>query len=135
MYAGVGGQGAEDAWHHLSAKMGLHDIKGDSYCGGTVDIAKCFDQINRELLKLIALAAGMPTKIVDAYMRFQDDLLVHNTVASGIGIGFKRRCGIPQGCPLSMIFITLMLRPWLLMMSGLGNQAFGLTDDLSLIHI
>ena len=107
IYAGVGSNGAEDTWNNLANRIGHLDLQGTPYTGGTVDIAKCFDQINRELVKQIATAAGMPAGILDAYLRFQDELLVHNSVARGIGKGFKRKTGIPQGCPFSMLYMSL----------------------------
>ena len=88
--------------------------------GGTIDIAKWFDQILRELVYAIAALAGIPPQILDAYRRFQEGLIVHNTIAGGIGKGFKRRCGIPQGCPLSMLFTALIMRPWVLLATARG---------------
>ena len=99
MYAGVGSQGAEDAWYAFATQKGHLDMLKTPYAGGTVDIQKCFDQINRELLGQMAKNAGMDPVVLEAYLRFQNNLLVHNAVARGIGIGFTRRTGIPQGCP------------------------------------
>jgi hypothetical protein len=103
------------------------------FVGGTVDIAKCFDQILRLLLYALAKAAGMPTQILDAYRRFQEGLLVHNTIAGGVGTGFKRRCGIPQGCPLSMMFTALLMRPWILLAKSIGACPRILADDILLL--
>ena len=106
---------------------------GEQYTGGTVDIAKCFDQVNRELVKQLAIAAGMPYGILDAYLRYQDNLHVHNAVAGGIGKGFTRRTGIPQGCPFSMMFIALVLDPWITQQRIAGNFPKILADDILLV--
>ena len=106
---------------------------GEQYTGGTVDIAKCFDQVNRELIKQLAIEAGMPYGILDAYLRYQENLLVHNAVARGIGKGFKRRTGIPQGCPFSMMYIALIMRPWARMQKTEGNFPKVLADDILLV--
>ncbi len=80
-----------------------------------------------------AYAAGMPVIILDAYGRFQEGVAVHNTIAGGVGTGFKRRCGIPQGCPLSMMFTALLMRPWILMTKQMGACPRILADDILLL--
>ena len=72
------------------------------YCGGTIDIAKFFDQTSRVLVEVLAKQAGMPRKVLSAYMRYQESLEIYNTIAGGLGIKHTKRCGIPQGDPLSM---------------------------------
>ena len=128
MYAGVGSQGAEDAWYAFATQKGMFDLIGTSYTGGTVDISKCFDQI-----KQMAEDAGMDTGVLGAYLRFQDQLQVHNSIARGIGAGFRRRTGIPQGCPLSMLYMTLLLRPWLMQQKKTGHIGKTLADDILLM--
>ncbi len=77
--------------------------------------------------------AGFPPQLLDAYRRFQESLIVHNTIAGGIGKGFTRRCGIPQGCALSMLFTALIMRPWVLMAKARGCFPRILADDIMLI--
>lgn len=67
---------------------------------------------------------------MNAYMRYQDELSVRNSVAGGLGKGFRRRTGIPQGCPLSMQWMALILRPWLEMQIKAGNKPRVLADDI-----
>ena len=109
-------------------QLKMHKIP---YCGGTIDIAKFFDQVSRILLMLLARAAGIPEPILSAYMRFQEHLAIHNTIAGGIGIKYYKRCGIPQGDPLSMMFIALIMRPWVLLMQlGYKIRPSVLVDDI-----
>ncbi len=98
-----------------------------------MDIAKCFDQIIRELVYALAAKAGMPPQVLDAYRRFQEALTIHNTVAGGIGRGFQRRCGIPQGCPLSMAMTALIMRPWVLMAKQNGASPRILADAIMIV--
>ena len=100
-----------------------------------MDISKCFDQVNRQLLEQLAKDAGMDLGVLSAYLRYQEGLQIHNSIAGGIGRAFCRRTGIPQGCPLSMLFVTLMLRPWLVMQAREGNFAYTLADDMMLFSI
>ena len=51
--------------------MELHDLEGTQYCGGTADIVKCFDQVNRELVVDLARKAGMPERVWRAYEMYQ----------------------------------------------------------------
>ena len=83
MYAGAGSKGAEDAWFELALDIEEMKVKGISYCGGGIDIAKCFDQISRPLLYILARAAGMPERILNTYQRFQEQLIIYNTIAGG----------------------------------------------------
>lgn len=98
MYAGAGTLCAEDAWYSFAVDIEHMEMRGEAHCGGTADIAKCFDQVSRELLYRIARRAGMPEKVLRAYIGFQVGLKVHNSIASGIGKLFTRRVAIPQGC-------------------------------------
>ena len=106
MFAGVGNQGAEDAWFGMATQFEKIEMAGIQFCGGTVDIAKCFDQINPCLVEALAKLAGMPSRVLQPYLRYRSTLIVHNAIAQGIGVGYSRRCGIPQGCPLSMLIIA-----------------------------
>ena len=65
---------------------------------------------------MIAKRAGLPTKILDAYSRFLENLVVYNSVAWSLGKKLTRRCGIPQGDPLSMMIVAMIMRPWLVRM-------------------
>ena len=90
-------------------------ITGIDITGGAIDIMKCFDQIPRSIIRIILIYAGMPKSIVDAYMRFHAELLVYNYIAGGYGTPYHKRCSIPQGCPLSMMLVALLLRPIVLL--------------------
>ena len=96
-------------------------MKGIPYCGGAADIFKFFDQIVRPLVYVVLSLAGMPRGVLDAYRRYLENLVTYNVVAGGLGHGQKRRCGIPQGCPFSMMVVALIMRPWLVMMKAMGS--------------
>ena len=82
----------------------------------------------------IAEAAGMPKRVLQAYSTFLEQLLVYNTVMGGMGTPYRRRCGIPQGCPFSMAMVALLMRGWVIAMRGYtGVKATILADDVLLI--
>merc|ERR1712139_283251 len=91
-------------------------LEGIEFYGVAVDIAKYFDQINRALVYMLMKAAGIPTKVLDAYARFQEELKVRNTIGGGLGQKYKARMGVPQGDPFSMMAAAIVMRPWAVMM-------------------
>ena len=95
------------------------------------DIAKFFDRVRRTLLYNMAEAAGMPPKVLRAYKAYLEELAAYNVLAGGIGIPHKRKCGIPQGCPLSMVMVALIMRPWIILMRKVqGIACYILADDV-----
>ena len=134
IFAGIPGQGAEDAWWNTSSLIETARLTGTSVTGGAADIFKCVDQIPRVFLKVILLMAGFPPAILDAYLRFHDNLQVYNNLAGGFGKPFKKRCSIPQGCPWSMLFIAILLRPLILLTKQPGVIVTRiLADDILLM--
>ena len=125
--------GAADAWHEVLASLELHKLKDQHYCGGVADIAKFFDQIVREIVICLAEAAGMPKNVLTAYTSFLQNLKVHNILAGGVGMPYQRRCGIPQGCPMSMTMVALIMRPWIMLMRENGVQTYILADDVLIL--
>ena len=138
LFAGIPGRGAEDAWWTTSLNIEHATMLGLKGTGGAVDLSKCFDRINRSVAKFQLLAAGVPPTIVETYLKFQDKLLVYNSLAGGIGKAYRKPFSIPQGCPLSMCIISIMLRPIVMYIKDTyAAQAFRviprvLADDLFL---
>eukprot|EP00973_Karenia_brevis_P014276 1944423-Karenia_brevis.AAC.1 len=81
MHAGVPGSGADDAWYHTSLLLEDCYIQDEAAIGGSVDIFKCFDQI----------------------VRLLEQARIYFSFAGHIGTPHRHRCGIPQGCPFSML--------------------------------
>ena len=98
-----------------------------------MDIHKCFDQLVRDLVYHLMREAGCPENIVTAYKSYLENLIVHNSVDGHLGEGHKHLCGIPQGCPMSMMVIALCMRPWVLKMKDMDVQPRVLADDLLVV--
>lgn len=90
------------------SSIGSKMLKGTAATDGWNDIWKCFDQIPRRLLYAIMLLAGMPPQTVSAYQRLHNNVQVRNSVGGGLGESYRKPCSIPQGCPFSMMLISLM---------------------------
>ena len=132
MYASVPGGGAELAWWHLSAINEDTYHSGADFAGAAVDIYKCFDQIIPLLGQALMLIAGIPEKNLKAYRSMMDTVKVVNVLPQGAGTPYTRRCSIPQGCPLSMMILALITRPWILLMKHMQVIPRTLADDLML---
>ena len=62
-------------------------------------------------------------------------LIIYNMVGGTLGEGHKHDCGIPQGCPLSMMLIAFLLRPWIMIMDKMDVIPRILADDILIMAI
>jgi len=131
--AGVPGKSAQDAWYRLAIKIEEALANGEDIAGASVDVYKCFDQINREVVREVATQAGMPPRILEPYLRFLDDLVIRFQTGKDIGQPHKHRCSIPQGCPFSMMIVALIFIPWINHVKAPGVEPRVLADDLLIL--
>ena len=87
----------------------------------------------RPLIYMLARRAGMPEKVLDAYMRFQEGLATYNTVVGGLGDPYGKMCGLPQGDPLSMMMVAILMRTWVVLMKEEGVMPSLLVDDIMVV--
>ena len=132
MYAGVPGAGAEDAAWLTALEMEYCDLHNIPVSAGGADIRKCFDVIIRQLVYFILWLGGCPHGVLTAYRNMLEHMIIYNSIASGLGKGHQRPCGIPQGCPFSMMIIALLMRPWLLIIQQTKAKPRVLADDVFL---
>ena len=133
IYAGVEGQGANDAAYATAVEIETCRLAGVNYSGGAADIFKCFDQIQRPIVYRIMEMAGMPKSILTAYRNFQEELRVRNTIAGGLGEAYAKPTSVPQGDPLSMMVTSLLLRAWVVQMRRCAVKPRILADDLQIL--
>ena len=135
MFVGIAGMSAEEAWYSTALHLERARLQGHPATGASVDIHKCFDQLVRELVYHVLEEAGCPDGILVAYQSFLGNLIVHNFVNGHVGNGHHHRCGIPQGCPLSMPIVSLLLRPWAKLVERYGCKPRSLADDLLILAV
>ena len=133
IYAGIEGQGANDAAYATAIEIENCRLQGIDYSGGAADISKCFDQVRREIVYKLMEEAGIPKGILTAYRDFQEPLQVRNTIAGGLGEAYAKPTSIPQGDPLSMMITSLLLRAWVMQMRMCSVKPRILADDLQLL--
>ena len=60
-------------------------------------------------------------------------MIIHYQIAGTVGEGHVDRCSLPQGCPFSMVFIGLLMVPWVRLMRCMNVIPRCLADDLMII--
>ena len=58
---------------------------------------------------------------------------MYSALVVGLGEARSLHCGIPQGCPLSMMVIAILMRAWVNIMQARGLQGRILADDIMLL--
>ena len=135
MFAGVEGAGAEEVASTTALHIEHCKLTGTQYIGGAADIFKFFDQVQRDILYKLLEEAGMPKRVLQAYQRFLNEMLVFNTVAGGVGEVYHKPTSVPQGDPLSMMVTALLMRPWIMEMRPLAMHTRILADDLHILSV
>eukprot|EP00969_Alexandrium_andersonii_P299278 13230822-Alexandrium_andersonii.AAC.1 len=59
--------------------------------------------------------AGAPRAVMDTWYRYMHNLQTANCLVGTIGQPYRRAASVPQGCPLSMQWLALVMRPMLLL--------------------
>ena len=74
--AGVSNKCAMDAWYKTSLLIEQALIQKLKIAGVSVDVLKCFDQINREVVRKICYKAGMPARVLEAYFKYIESMTI-----------------------------------------------------------
>ena len=133
LYAGTtAATGAEDAWYLTGLDFEMAKLRDEDVTGGSADIWKCFDQVQRNLVYFLLEVGGFPKHILTAYRNFHENVTYHNSIGTGLGAPHFKKCSIPQGCPLSMTIIAFTFHSWVSLMKAHGGKPRGLADDLTI---
>eukprot|EP00969_Alexandrium_andersonii_P040862 1791664-Alexandrium_andersonii.AAC.1 len=76
---------------------------------------------------------GCPQRIIVAWQSMMQQLRIVNTLASGVGAPYARARSIPQGCPLSMLWLTALLAPLERSIQTHTTYLRSLADDLTVV--
>ena len=85
------------------------------------DVVKSFDTVDRDILDCALGRLGLPAWFRKVYFSFHRDVRLSFKLAAGFGVAWTRDGGIPQGCPLSMIFIVALYTPWCRYLGSCAN--------------
>ena len=76
------------------------------------DVVKSFDTVDRAILDCVLSRLGLPGWFRHAYFEYHANVRLRFKLASGLGKPWTRNGGIPQECPLSMMFVVALYLPW-----------------------
>ena len=104
VYSAGGGRRSVEAWYTAALDSDIHLF--------VADVVKSFDTVDRGILDRVLSSLGLPGWFRHAYFEYHAHVRLRFKLASGLGRSWTRDGGIPQGCPLSMMFIVALYLPW-----------------------
>ena len=108
------GLSSVEAWFStaLDIEEVLSGAGGDQLHVMVADVIKSFDTVDRSIWGCALGRLGLPDWFGKVYFSFHSQVRLKFKLAAGLGEPWCRDGGIPQGCPLSMIFIVALCVPW-----------------------
>ena len=114
VFGARGGRGSVEAWY--TSALDIEEVLAgatDSHIHHFVaDVINSFDTVDRGILDRVLSSLGLPGWFRHAYFEYHAHVRLRFKLASDLGEPWTRDGGIPQGCPLSMMFIVALHLPW-----------------------
>ena len=104
--------GAQDVWWAMAVKLEHALLSGEELSGISLDYSKCFDRVPIEIVFKVAEQCGMDGGILRAMRAMYKQLRRRFVLNGGVGAPFHSTNGILQGCPLSIVFLNLLVHVW-----------------------
>ena len=108
------GVSSVDAWYATS--FDIEEVLTGAIDGSVhlfvADVIKSFDTVDRGILDCALGRLGLPDWFRKVYFSYHASVRLRFKLATGLGEAWTRDGGIPQGCPLSMVFIVALYVPW-----------------------
>ena len=76
------------------------------------DVIKSFDTVDRGILDKVLSSLGLLDWFRHAYIEYHSHVRLRFKLVAGLGQPWTRDGGIPQECPVSMMFIVALYLPW-----------------------
>ena len=107
------GVSSVDAWYATSIDIEevLSHARPSDFHIFVADVVKSFDTVDRNILDC-TLGRLVTAWFRGVYFSFHREVRLRFMLAAGLGAAWTRDGGIPQGCPLSMVFIVALYAPW-----------------------
>ena len=114
VFSAGGGRSSVEAWYTsaLDVEEVLSGATDSDVHFFVADIIKSTDTVDRGILDRVLSSLGLPVWFRHAYFEHHAHVRLRFKLASGLGAPWTRDGGIPQGCPLSMMFIVALYLPW-----------------------
>ena len=103
-----------EAWFStaLDIEEVLSGARDDQLHVMVADVIKSFDTVDGSMLDCALGWRGLRHWLMRVHFAFHSQIRLRFKLAAGLGELWCRDGGIPQGCPLSMIFIVALYVPW-----------------------
>ena len=114
VFSAGGGRGSVDAWYStaLDFEEVLSGLSESHVHVFVAAVVKSFDTVDRGVLDLVLGRLGLLVWFRWVYFGYHANVPLRFMLACGLGSPWTGDGGIPQGCPLSMIFIVALYLPW-----------------------
>ena len=108
------GVSSVEAWFStaLDIEEVLAQIGSDQLHVLVADVIKSFDTVDRSILDCALGRLGLPAWFRKVYFAYHSQVRLRFKLSAGLDEPWCRDGGIPQGCPLSMVFIVALCVPW-----------------------
>ena len=136
VFSAVGGRSSVEAWYTtaLDIEEVLSGVVDSDVHLFVADVIKSFDTVDRGMLDKVLSSLGLPAWFRHAYFEYHSHVRLRFKLAAGLGDPWSRDGGIPQGCPLSMMFIVALYLPWCRSLSAqVGVQPQLYADNLKCV--
>ena len=90
----------------------LSGTGGDQFHVMVADVIKSFDTVDMSILDCALGRLGLPDWFRKVYFSFHSQVRLRFKLAAGLTRPWCWDGSIPQGCPLSMVFIVALYVPW-----------------------
>ena len=123
VFSAGGGRSSVQAW--FTTALDIEEVlsgivEGDVHIF-VADVIKSFDTVDRGILDRVLSSLGLPGWFRHSYFEFHSLVRLRFKLAAGLGQPWTRDGGIPQGCPLSMMFIVALYLPWCRYLAAQGE--------------
>ena len=114
VFSAGGGRSSVDAWYTtaLDVEEVLSGIVESDVHLFVADVIKSFDMVDRAILDRVLSGLGLPGWFRQAYFEFHSHVQLRFKLAAGLGQPWTGDGGIPQECPLNMMFFVALYFLW-----------------------
>ena len=102
------GLSSVEAW--FSTALDIEEVLSGTG-GDQLHVIKSFDTVDRSILDCALGRLGLPDWFCKVYFAFHSQVRLMFKLPAGLGEPWCRDGGIPQSCPLSMVFIVALYLP------------------------
>ena len=113
VFSAGGGRESVEAWY--TTALDIEEVLSGAVDSDVhlfvADVMKSFDSVDRGILDKVLSSLGLPGWFRHAYFEYHSHVRLRFKLAAGLGQPWIRDGGIPQGSPLSMMFIVAWYLP------------------------